>query len=408
MLTRCFLLGAVSALLAAGQDAESGISIPMTLSGGAFYSQRLQFEDPQGSPATAGFRAVLRLTIRMGSHWFAYGALQIRLAPYFYYDAFDPDHELYVDLLQAFIGYSVRRGNTAMVIKAGRLSSAFGAFPPRYDDADNPLLDQPLSYITEIPIRADQFPCGTADLLSQHYGFVANACGGAPGGGAGLVPATLYSLPGVEADFSLARFDARAQVTSGSPANPQSLTAAGKFAQWAAGGGYTVRQGFRVGVSGFRGPYLDDRLTPLLPAGTTLRSFPASAIGTDVQWARGRWSLSGELQRFWFDSPNFTVAPSIASGYAEVKRVLTPRFYLATRAGWLTGGSVVDKSGVSANQFASTLQSYEFAAGTWLGRNELLKASYEWLHPQGSTGTRDNVLGFEFVVRVNSLGWAFR
>ena len=380
----------------------------MTLSGGAFYSQRLQFENPGNSPATAGFRAVLRPTLRLGSHWFVYSAIQIRLAPYLYYDAFDPDHEIYTDLLQAFVGYSVRRGNTAMVFKAGRLTSAFGSFPPHYDDADNPLLDQPLSYITEIPLRADQFPCGTRDLISQHYGFVANSCGDPLAGGAGLVPATLYSLPGIEADFSAARFDGRVQLTSGSPANPQSLTSAGKYAQWAAGGGYTIRQGFRVGISGFRGPYLDDRLTQLLPAGASVRSFPASALGTEVQFATGRWTLSGEWQRFWFDSPNFSVAPSITSGYGEVKRVLNPRLYLATRAGWLKGGNVVDNTGVSSSQFAPPLASYEFAAGSWLGRNELLKASYEWLRPQGGSGTRDNVVGIQFVVRVNSLAWSFR
>ncbi len=118
-------------------------------------------------------------------------------------------------------------------------------------------------------------------------------------------------------DLSAARFDGRLQVTSGSPASPQSLSSAGTYAQWTAGAGYTIRQGFRVGVSGFRGPYLDDSLTPLLPAGTTVRSFPASGFGTDAQWARGRWSVNGEFQRFWFDSPNFTVAPSMTSGYAE-------------------------------------------------------------------------------------------
>ncbi len=74
----------------------------------------------------------------------------------------------------------------------------------------------------------------------------------------------------------------------------------------------------------------------------------------------------------------------------------------------LAGGTAVDKSGISVNGYAPTLQSYEFAAGAWLGRNELLKASYEILHPQGASGTQDNVFGFEFVVRVNSLGWAFR
>ena len=399
----CLGLGAVSAM---GQ--ESGVSMPITVSGGAMYTDRLQFANPSNSPATAGFRAVLYPTVKLGSHWFGYAAVQLRESPYFYYDAFFPNHQYDTTIMQAFIGYSIRKGNTAVVIKAGELSSAFGAFPLRYDDTDNPLLDQPLSYITEIPLRADQLPCGTADLTHQSYGYVGNACGGAAGAGAGLTPVTLYSIPGAQVDISTGPFDGRFQVTSGSPANPRDISQAGQYLQWAAGGGYTIRQGFRVGVSGFRGPYLDQNVAPLLPLGSTLRSFPASAISIDGQWARGRVSVNGEWQKFWFDSPNFATAPGFTSGYGEVKTVITPHLFVAGRAGWLKPGSVKDDSGITSSQFASTLQAYELAAGYWLGRNELLKGSYEWMHIEGVSGTKTNVLGMQFVVRFNSLGWTFR
>jgi hypothetical protein len=406
-LNRLLCVGAAGAALAAGQEATSGFSMPVTLAGGAMYTQRLQFSDPTGSAYTAGFRAMFYPTIRLGQNWFGYAAVQVRETPYVYYDAYDPNHQFNVDTLQAFIGYSVQRGQTAMVIKAGRLTSAFGSFPLRYDDAENFLLDQPLSYITDVPLRHDQLPCGTADLRAQFYGFVANSCGGTRGGGPGLVPATLYGLPGIEADFSISKLDARVQVTSGSPASPQSLTRAGQYAQWTAGGGYSIRQGFRIGVSGFRGPYLDQNLSALLPPGTTVRSYPASAAGIDTQWARGRWRLNAELQRFWFDSPKFTVSPSFTSGYVEAKSVITPRLYLSTRAGWLSTGRVSDTSGASASSFAPALSSYELGGGYWLGRNELIKASYEWLHLAGSSGTRTNVLGVEFVVKLNSPAWSF-
>jgi hypothetical protein len=397
-------------LLMGQESAESAVSfsLPVTLSGGALHSGRLQLENPDDSSAAAGFRAMFYPTLNLGSNWFGYAAIQVREAPYFYYDAFQPEHELYTNVIQAFVGYSARSGKNAVVIKAGRLVSAFGAFPLHYDDAENPLLDQPLSYITELPLRADQIPCGVKDLREQNYGFVLNYCGGAAGGGPGLVPVTLYGIPGVEADLSSGRFDARLQLTSGSPVNPQGFAAAGQYLQWTAGGGYTIRQGFRVGTSAFRGPYLDRNLAALLPLGTGIRSFPASGVGVDGQWARGRFSVSGEWQRFQFDSPNFHTAPSIYSGYAEAKSVLTPRIYVAARAGWLNTGAVTDKSGASASEFAAGLRSYEAGVGYWLGRNALLKGSYEWLHAVGSSGTRTNVLGAEFVFRFNSLAWSFR
>ena len=411
MLKRTFVLTILSALAAIpsmAQDANFGFSMPVTLSGGAMFTGRLQTEEWGNYRETAGVRAMFYPTLKLGTHWFAYAAVQVRVAPYFYYDAYDADHELYSNIVQAFLGYSFRAGKVTTVIKAGRLSSAFGSFPLRYDDAENPLLDQPLQYISEVRINANQLPCGVRDLTSQTYGTLWFYCGGAPDWQPGLTPVTLYGLSGIEADVSGYNFDGRIQVTDGSPASPRGLHLAKQYAQWTAGGGYTIRQGFRVGVSGFRGPYLDPAVVPFLPAGTTVRDFPASGVGTDVQWARGHWSVSGEWQRFRFDSPNFTQSPSLTAAYTEVKRVLSPRIYVAGRVGWLKYGSVADKHGESSDEFAPTIGSYEFAAGCWLNRRQLLKVGYEWLKIEHQGGTRDNVLGVQLVTSLHPLNWAFR
>jgi hypothetical protein len=411
MLTRLFAGSLAASLLALGihaQDGTFGISVPATVSGGTMYTERPQFQEPGASKATGGFRAVLYPTLQLGSHWFAYAAVQARYTPYFYYDAYDPEHEWYLETLQAFLGYAVRTEKTSVVLKAGRLSSAFGSFPLRYDDAENPLLDQPLSYIQTLTLRHDQLPCGVPDLLWQYYGSVEHECGGVPGADRGLTPVTLYGLPGIQAEFSGHRVDARVQITSGSPANPLSLSHAPDYVQWSAGGGYTIRQGFRVGVSGFRGPYLDPSVASLLPARTTVRDFPASGIGAEAQWALGHWSATGEWQRFQFDSPNFTRSPSVTSTYAEVKRMLTPRFYVAGRAAWLRPGGATDTTGVATDQFGSSMASYELGAGYWLNRHQLLKTSYEWLNIEHLTGTRANVVGFQLVTTFHALDRAFR
>ncbi len=389
------------------QTSDFGIDVPVTVSGGAMYSQRLQLSNPRASAEAAGFRAMAYPTLQLGPHWFGYAAVQVYYDPYFYYDAFSPEHKIDTNVVQAFAGYSFMAKKASVVVKAGRLSSAFGSFPLHYDDAANPLLDQPLSYITRLTLRSDQLPCGTADLLWQHYGYVSNSCGGETGAGPGITPVTLYGLPAVEADVSAGRVDARLQLTSGSAVYPQPAAAAGKYLQWTAGAGYTIRQGFRVGVSGFRGPYLEQEVVPFLPAGTSVRDFPASAVGVDAQWARSRWSLTGEVQRFQFTSPNFTVAPSVTASYIEVKRILTPRLYAAVRAGWLGSGRVVDTSGVAADHFAPLLQSYEIAGGFWVRRGQLLKGSYEWLHSEGTSGNRFNVLGLQYVFTFHGANWAF-
>jgi hypothetical protein len=398
------VLGGGFAISSYAQESTYGFSVPLTLSAGGMYTHRTQSNEPEASPVTGGFRAMLYPTLKLGSHWFAYAAVQLRLAPYFYYDAYDPDHEFYNNVLQAFVGYSFHPGTATMVVKAGRLTSAFGSFPPRYDDLDNPLLDQPLAYTWQLPLYANHLPCGVRSFV-PNYGGAQSSCS-AYGDQPGVTPVTLYALPGIEADFSGYRLDGRLQITSGSPASPQSLSRAGQFAQWTAGGGYTIRQGVRVGISGFRGPYLDASLASWLPIGTTLRSFPASGIGVDVQFARGRWSATGEWQRFWFDLPNFSQSPAVATGYGEVKAILTPRFYLAERIGWISSRNVAS-DGYSA-EFMSPASSYQTAMGCWLNRYQLLKVGYEWLHSEYQSGTLGNVFGVQLVTSVHSLNWAFR
>jgi hypothetical protein len=250
--------------------------------------------------------------------------------------------------------------------------------------------------------------CGTRDLLWQYYGSVHAWCGGASGSGPGLTAATLYGLPGVQAEISASHFDARAQMTSSSPAAPDGWHLSRQYLQWAAGGGYTIRQGFRVGVSAFRGPYLHDNVSPWLPDGTTARSFPASAMGVDGQWARGRFSATGEWQRFRFEAPNFVVSPEISSGYAELKARLTPRLYTAGRVGYLASGTVLDTQGVSASSFAATLHATELGVGCWLRPRVLLKVSYEWMQSAGQTGSRYNVLGMQLVASFRPVEWAWR
>lgn len=393
---------------ALAQDSNYGFSLPVTLSASGMDTGRVHFEDPGASPLTGGFRIVLYPTLTLGPHWFFYAAEELRDAPYFYYDTYEPGREWYVQAEQAYVGYQIRREKVSLVFKAGNMASAFGSFPLHYDDADNALLDQPLSYIEYLSLRNDQLPCGVVDVLGQNPFNITNHCGGPVGGSEGITPVNLYGMPAIQAEVSSHRLDGRIQIASGSPATPLSLSHAQQYAQWVAGGGYTIRQGFRVGMSGFRGPYLAPDVAGWLPAGTSVRSFPASGLGFDAQWALGHWSASGEWQRFQYDLPGFPQAPSVVSTYGEAKRILTPRFYVAGRAGWLKPGGATDSSGASTNQFAPSIASYELGGGWWINRHQLLKASYEWLRLEHFPGTQNNIVGVQFVTTFHAVDQAFR
>jgi hypothetical protein len=403
------LLLALVSMPAAAQEADAGIAVPMSITGGALYTHRMQGDKAAAGPFAGAFHASFSPSLKLGPHWFVYSSLQLRSTPFYYYDAYRADHSVDFHAVQAFLGYTRSYHSTTIVIKAGQLASAFGSFPLHYDDADNALLDQPLTYATYLKVRPDQLACGAQDLIQAGAGTsLEYHCGGSQRESYGLTPVTVSGLPGVEIDLSSHRLDARLQLTNSSPANPQSLLSGSQHAQWTAGGGYSVVQGFRVGASAFEGPYLDREMAALLPAGRTVVNFPATGAGLDVQWARGRWSTSGEWQWFHFDYPNFRVSPTASFAYAEIKAVLTPRIYAALRVGVQRNGRVADLTQQSRQSFEPNQQAYEFALGYRPNRWQLLKVGYEWLRTSDVSPSRDNVLGIQFVTSIQSLSKAWR
>lgn len=389
-----------------GQEAEAGIAVPITITGGALYSRRMQGDNPAAGPFAGAFHAAFSPSLRWNAHWFAYASIQLRSTPFYYYDAFEADHQVDVRAIQAFVGYTATYKSATILIKAGQLATAFGSFPLHYDDADNPLLDQPLSYATDL--KPPLPPACSTPPSAVTQGGPSNSGGCAQGNYYGYTPVTLYGLPGVELDVSVHNLDTRVQFTNSSPANPQSLLSGSQHAQWTAGGGYTVVPGLRVGGSAFRGPYLDRETAAWLPAGTILGAFPATGAGVDAQWARGRWSLSGEWQWFRFDCPGFRKSPEAAIAYAEVKAVLTPRLYAAIRLSGERNGRVAEAGQAAAANFQPNVQSYEFALGFRPSRWELCKIGYEWYRTSDAPGTRDNVLGVQLVTMLPSLSKSWR
>jgi hypothetical protein len=364
----CFVL--LVPFSARAQEATSGITVPVTISGGAGYTR-----GPEPAEIDGAFRAVVSPTLSLGPHWFAYAALETRLSSSLGYGyTAGEDRPVRFAPLQAYVGYRAAGKNSSFLFKAGQLTSAFGLGPVEYDDARMPLVGPPPIYGSHLALRADQLPCGVKDLTRQSYGSeIELHCGGSAAENYGLVPVTLYGLPGVEGEFSWNRIDARLQITNSSPANPQPLLSNSQFVQWTAGAGYTLPGGLHVGVSGFRGPYLDHIVAGLLPAGKNIRDFPASGLGTDVQWSGGSWSIQGEWQQFRFEAPRFTRSPSVTGAYVQVKKIITPRLFVALRTSVLDTGGVADLSGRSAERIRAPEDIQELGLGYRVNRQQLLK-----------------------------------
>lgn len=310
---------------------EASFEVPLTLSAGSTFSSR------GGARLTGGFRTVAYPHWNLGSGFFLGGALQAYSRPYFYEQLDGEGYGLRGDVLQSYAGYARNWGRNAVVLKAGILSSAFGSFPLRYDDALNPLIDMPPGY-------------------GYYYKSVST-----------------LGLAGAQADITLGRVDGRAQFVTSSAANRRGIFDRDQYGQWAGGAGVTLMQGFRVGTSFYRGPYLHREHRFFRPGEAAPVNLPATGYGLDVQFARGHFSFSGELSRF---QRAYRVVPTRNQiiGYAEVKYTVSPRVYVAAR-------------------IADGL--YDFAFGYRLNRRQLLKIGY-----QHSPLVR-NVLGLQLVTQLS-------
>lgn len=352
----CFLL---MAALGRAQDAEAGIAMPVTLSAGGLFTHRLQSVNPKAESRAAAFRAMLYPSVRLSRHWYGFAAVQVQSDPYFYEQANYASREVRTNVLQAYMAYSRSSGNRSFTFKAGQMSSAFGSFLQRYDDAANPLIDLPISY-------------------GYYY-----------------KPVGVYGLAGAQLDVAWNRADARLQFANSAPGNPQNLRSKEQHPQWAGGAGYTIARGLRVGGSLHHGPYMN-RDSRWLRPGEFSKDWHATGAGLDVQWARGRFSANGEWAKFWYPYPR--VASAIgAFGYGELKVVLTPRLFVAGRAAYN-----------KYDFYFTSRQTGEAAFGYHLNRMQLLKAGYLTVHGDKVRGSLQNVLGVQFVTSISSLSRSWR
>ncbi|MEO8049435.1 MAG: hypothetical protein ABI833_03380 [Acidobacteriota bacterium] len=346
------------AAAACAQEADSGFELRTTVSAVSSYSDELTEHPRDGAPATAGFRAMLYPTWKLNAHWTVSGAMQVVSRPYAEEDFKTQGYGVKGNLLQLNLSYArFWNHNRSLAVRVGQLSPAFGAFLQRYDSAVNPLIGVPRAY-------------------GYYY-----------------KPVTFLGLAGAQVDATVGKLDVRAQFVNSSPANPRNIFASDQYGNWAGGLGYTIRQGLRIGGSAYRGPYLDRHYAFFFPGEANPRDLPGAGFGLDVAWGWGHWNAWGELQHFQMD---YRAIPTFTQhmGYVEVRRVLNPRWYAASRIGYLR-----------ANAFPGS-QTYEFGAGFRPGTHQLIKLGYTVQQGAAYPGTRGNIAAIEFVTSFRAISLA--
>ena len=351
----CLASGVLAMQGLVAQEASAGLDLRATLTAQAVASNELTEEPRSGAPMAAGSRSVVYPTVKFNDNWFITGALQLTTRPYFYEE----------------------------LIHSGLWRQGL------------PCLQSTLNY---------------SHVFTQRFGSGAR---GRDVDGLRLVPAALRRCRQRRSSicrsntattmrrsrFSASRerrstrreakWDARLQFANSSPANPRSVFAHDQYGNWAGGAGYTIRQGFRVGVSGYRGPYLDRAtINTSFPGEANPNTSPASLLASMSNWAHGHTSVQGEVQKFVMP---YTAIPTFreTAGYGELKQVLSPRWYIAVRNGYATNSA-------SGNQ-----QTLETATGFRPNRLQLIKVGYEYEHYGTGTDHNENTLAIQLVTTLH-------
>lgn len=330
------------------QEATSGFDLKATVSGQVSHTPLLEAAPRSGGPLTGGFRSMLYPTWKLNERWAVSGAIQMHSRPYFYEEFSRAGTGVKAHVLQAHLSYSRFWKDGSVIIRLGQLSSAFGSFLLRYDDARNPLIDIPIAY-------------------GYYYKPVSN-----------------LGLAGAQVEVTLPKLDLRAQFTNSSPANPRSILDRDQYGNWTAGAGYTIGQGFRVGVSAYRGPHLHRGHRSYRPGEARPRDLPGSAYGIDVAWGHGRWNLYGEWQKF---QKAYRARPTFNQhiGYAEARCVLHPRWYIASRAGYMRASAFRRR------------EVYEVVGGFRPNRYQVAKIGYQIQRDPDLRGAAGNAFSLQLV-----------
>jgi hypothetical protein len=343
---------------ASAQESSSGLSVPATLSAGGFFTERTNGPDAFNSKWSGGGRAVFYPTLRINQNWYVGSALQAATKSFFYENFKEGDYKPHFNVLQGFVAYERYSGRNMIRVKAGQMSSAFGAYLLEYDDARNPLIDLPAGY-------------------GYYY-----------------APVSTLGFAGAQIDATVGKLDMRVQSANSSPNNRRSIRDNDQYLNWTGGAGYTIRQGFRVGISAHRGPYLHREHRFFFPGEQNPKDLPSTGYGVDVQFAQGHLDLSGEFQ---YHRLPYTVISTLERrvGYVQARYAFMPRWFVAGR--W--GG----ESSIAPINYRVG----EAAVGYRPNRRQIVKVSYQLLRSRKYQGASGGVVGIQLVTQLDALEHAF-
>jgi hypothetical protein len=289
----------------------------------------------------------------------------------------------------------------AIDVQLGRVPPVFGAFGRRAYSSANPLIGLPLGYQYLNTTRSDSLPRTADDLLRVrgHGWLVRHPIGDrsfAPG--QPIVDVRDWDT-GVELRLGREPLALAVAVTQGALCDPR-LSDDNDGKQLSARLAFSPRPGLALGVSLARGAYADRSLLALLPADQ--RDLHQRALGADLEWGRGPWTLRAEAIGTEWDVPELPPAPTggplrALTVSVEGTRKLGPRVHLAARFDRLGFSSLAGTQRTTG--WDAPVTRLEGGGGFRPWRPLTLKATYQYNWREEGPAGRHGLVAVQAAVR---------
>jgi hypothetical protein len=222
-------------------------------------------------------------------------------------------------------------------IQAGRIPPVIGRFAREPYGRDNPLIGAPLAYQYLLSLRPDALPATSNQLLLMRgRGWQPSYTIGSSELATGVPIVSAFQWDtGVEAHWQVGWLDLAGAVTRGAVAVSAVRHDGNGGETWSGRAAFTAPNGLVVGISGARGPWIDQSVLSLIPENFRSHNVQ-SFLGADIEFGWGRWLVRAEELRSVFEVPIINDPSPFArlaawSGYMEARYRIHPRWQVAGR-----------------------------------------------------------------------------
>ncbi len=287
---------------------------------------------------------------------------------------------LFTTYLRPFLRLSSLGGQPWLNLQAGKLPTTFGTYGERTLSTETNLIGVPLLYFYHTALRADVIPADAGfffqpGIRGRGHSFYSNGTYSSYVGMPLIYDACWDA--GLEFFGTHNGLEFTLAATNGTVSKPSMRVENYNDGHSFIGRlGYRVTSGplfgLRIGASGAFGPYLNAEVAdqPAFPGDASVEDYLNTAIGIDLNYARGAWTFHSEAGRIGYEVPNIDPTLTATSYYVEVNRDLGPMWSVGLRQDGvlfsdLTSGGVTEGWDYDLFRWEAGI-SYRFRPGTRL------------------------------------------